>query len=335
MTIDPHASVVNRDGLLASDLWLDQPDALNRIDGRLSGGAITREQAARLKEFVTRGFLSFAIDRVDLADRIELDVNRLWRKRPADLAFAHTGPLTSLADARPDEHRKPGYRLADLHSHSSAALELYLAASIHSWVGLILDAQPLPFQSLYFQHGTQQSLHRDPVYVVIQPPAHLLAAWVALEDIGEDCGPLCYIPGSHKVPYYEFEPGRITLNPHEDYLPAHDFTLTECRKRGMAEKVFTCRKGDVFLWHGSLVHGGSVVKNPEATRRSFVIHFSTAAHYRMRESAFVTSTPEGKQVVERSTNETVARNGRLGMQSPLLGCGIGRLESWRRRIFGL
>ena len=63
MTIDPHASVVNRDGLLASDLWLDQPGAINRIDGRLSEGAITREQAARLKEFVTRGFLSFAIDR--------------------------------------------------------------------------------------------------------------------------------------------------------------------------------------------------------------------------------------------------------------------------------
>ena len=335
MRIDPAASVVDRDGLIASDLWLDQPDAMDRIDGRLSEGAITQDQAARLKEFVTRGYLTFAIDQVDLADKIERDVNRLWRKRPTDLAFAYAGPLTSMAEAKIDEHRKPGYRLADLHSHSSAALELYLDATIHSWVGLILDEQPVAFQALYFEHGSQQSLHRDPVYVVTQPPGHLLAAWVALEDIGKDCGPLCYIPGSHKVPYYEFEPGRITLKPDEDYLLAHDFTLAECSKRGMEEKVFTCRKGDVFLWHGSLVHGGSPVKNPESTRRSFVIHFSTAAHYGKRWSAFVTSTPEGNQVVECSTDETVASNGPLGLQNPLLGYGVGRLERWRRHLFGI
>lgn len=334
MTVESSLPVLDANGLLASDLWLDQPDALDRIDARLRKGDITPHEAAGLREFVRLGYLSFAIENAEVADELERDVNRLWKRRPADLAFAYTGPLTSMADARSAQHRKPGYRLADLHSHSRAALHLYLDTTIHSWMALILGEQPVAFQSLYFEYGTQQSLHRDPVYVVTRPAGHLLAAWIALEDIGEDCGPLAYIPGSHKIPYYQFGPGRISLSPGEDYEPAYQATLDECRRRGLQEKVFTCRKGDVFLWHGSLVHGGSPVRDPKATRRSFVIHFSTAAHYGSRGSSFVTSTSEGPKVVARSTAEKVWKDGCAGVQNPLLGYGIGRFEKWRRRLSG-
>jgi len=40
-------------------------------------------------------------------------------------------------------------------------------------------------------------------------------------------------------------------------------------------RFYDAKKGDVFLWHGMLVHGGSPVKNPALTRKSMVIHYLT------------------------------------------------------------
>src|SRR6266516_4337125 len=75
------------------------------------------------------------------------------------------------------------------------------------FVELIFGAPAIAFQSLYFEYGSQQGLHRDPMFVVTDPPSHLLASWVALEDITPDSGPLAYVPGSQHLPWYEFEPG--------------------------------------------------------------------------------------------------------------------------------
>lgn len=33
------------------------------------------------------------------------------------------------------------------------------------------------------------------------------------------------------------------------------------------------RKGDILLWHGMLIHGGTKINNPALTRKSMVIHF--------------------------------------------------------------
>jgi phytanoyl-CoA hydroxylase len=34
------------------------------------------------------------------------------------------------------------------------------------------------------------------------------------------------------------------------------------------------KKGDVLIWHGALAHGGSIITNPNQTRKSFVCHYS-------------------------------------------------------------
>ncbi len=312
-------SVLDKNKLLASDLWLDQPDAEERIRTRLSAGELNEFQASKLKGFVRDGFLSFNIDLSKISETIENDVNRLWRERPTDLTFAYSGALESMADGREREHRKPRYRLGDLHSHSDAALELYLHPEIHNWVDLVLGWKSVAFQSLYFQFGSEQSLHRDPVYVVTNPPSHLVAIWIALEDIGPECGPLTYVPGSHKVPYYEFEPGRIAIQPGEDYLPAYDFTREECSGRSLEEVAFTGRRGDVFLWHGSLVHGGSAVEDPASTRRSFVIHFSTQGNYKVRGSTFTKKGSAGVETISRQTEKLLRRGDAVGFDNPVRG----------------
>ena len=33
------------------------------------------------------------------------------------------------------------------------------------------------------------------------------------------------------------------------------------------------KKGDVFIWHANLIHGGSPIKDHSLTRKSMVIHY--------------------------------------------------------------
>lgn len=311
---------------MASDLWLDQPDAHSRIDLRAGRGELEAEQAEKLHGFVDQGFMAVRLECPDsLFEQFEKDVDQVWKEKPVDLAYAHSGGLTSMADSDEASERTPSYRIADLHSHSPAALDLYLNRQILEWVELLFGEPCVAFQSLYFQFGSRQSLHRDPVYVVTKPPSHLLAAWIALEDIGPDCGPLCYVPGSHRLPYYEFSPGRIAIRAGEDYLPAYEFTRRQCEERGLGEQLLTCRRGDAFLWHASLVHGGSPVNDPQKTRRSFVVHYSTRANYLERSGSYSKSVQVGKNRPPEvrqfwaGTRNLLERDGLAGFDNPLRG----------------
>ena len=53
----------------------------------------------------------------------------------------------------------------------------------------------------------------------------------------------------------------------EDYMGAYELTMQVCRQRGLEAKEFCCKKGDVFFWHGSLVHRGSPPNDPGLTRK--------------------------------------------------------------------
>ena len=38
-------------------------------------------------------------------------------------------------------------------------------------------------------------------------------------------------------------------------------------------KTFIARRGEIFLWHGMLIHGGAPIQNPSLSRRSYVCHY--------------------------------------------------------------
>ena len=147
-------------------------------------------------------------------------------------------------------------------------------------VELIYGEPAISFQSLYFEYGSGQALHRDPMYVVTTPPSHLLASWVALEDIAPESGPLAYVPKSHRLPWFEFEPGtvvcgqKVSKERREEFNEWRRATLIE---QGLETVAFTPQRGDAFIWHGSLLHGGIPVENRNLTRKSFVVHYCTAA----------------------------------------------------------
>ena len=269
---------------LPSDLWLDQDDAHDRIDERQQAGRLSAEDADRLHSFRDCGYLQLSVDLDDeLFASFDADVERAWRERPADLAVSpegRDGPV-SFHDFQ-GRVRAHGYRIPDFHSYSQAALEIYLQPEIFRMIELIFDQPALAFQSLYFEFGSMQGLHRDPMFVVTEPASHILASWTALEDVTTDAGPLLYVPGSHRLPWFEFEPGTIVRRPSASPERVAEWTreLTRTTEE-MPVKELTCRRGETFIWHAGLMHGGKGILDRSATRKSFVVHYSTAANYRL------------------------------------------------------
>jgi len=164
----------------------------------------------------------------------------------------------------------------DFHSSSVAGKKLMAHPAIVTFLEAIFNQQVVAMQSLTFLYGSQQPTHQDFPWVTAKDPSHLAAAWIALEDIQMDSGPLYYYLGSHKMPKFDFGSG-ILYKPWStktplDYAKYLDET---CEALQYPKEILLIKKGDVLMWHGALAHGGSPIQNPEQTRKSFVCHYST------------------------------------------------------------
>ncbi len=317
----PESTTLDRQGLLKSQLWIDQPDAQEQIAERNRRGEIDDLTAERLSFFEKNGYMKIPLDIPDeIFEGIQQDVDTLWRDKPSDVAYAYHSLLTRFSDAQ-DEHRKPSCRIADLHTYSQAACDLFLNRQLFDVIDLIFGETSVATQSLYFEWGSQQGLHRDPVYVQMVPPSNLLASWTALEDIGPDCGPLIYVPGSHRLPYYDFGKGRHTVDFSRDTQKDIDkgvkWDEKHCRAAGLELGTLTCKQGETLIWHHSLLHGGSFPTDNNLTRKSFVVHYSTLSSMKMTQNSYV-KVP-GQPEVDHLTCHRVLKSddGCHGFDSPL------------------
>jgi ectoine hydroxylase len=144
-------------------------------------------------------------------------------------------------------------------------------------LSFILDKETLPFQTLNFIKGSGQRAHSDSIHMTTYPLGYLIAAWIALEDIDADSGPLFYYPGSHKLPYLlndDFENYSSALKlGNRQYSDYEDLVEEIISKNSYEKKIFLPQKGDVLIWHANLIHGGMPVLNPALTRKSMVVHY--------------------------------------------------------------
>ena len=133
--------------------------------------------------------------------------------------------------------------------------------------------------------GSEQPIHIDYPYVREQQHiAHLAASWIPLEDIHPDAGPLSYFPGSHKPDvcgFFDWGRGSILMEDDSIRTPAEFSAYLDARVRiaGIKELEFCPRRSDALLWHGSLAHGGTRIKNSDLTRRSIVTHYTSLGAY--------------------------------------------------------
>jgi len=177
-------------------------------------------------------------------------------------------------------------KINDFHNQSVYGKKLMLHSGIVGFLQAIFNQTPVAMQSLTFLYGSQQATHQDFPYVTSQISSHLAAAWIPLEDVHADAGPLYYFAGSHKIKKFKFGNG-IFYNEHSKKNP-DDFAIyldKLCARKKLKKETLLIKKGDVLIWHASLVHGGDPIINPELTRKSFVCHYSSQEGYQWHRKA--------------------------------------------------
>lgn len=266
--------------------WLDRPYAA--IDAYVDGlgAAAEPELRERLVHWMRYGFLVLpgAIE-VDLVDELVADVDAVFARRAGqDALVTVEGAGTKPAREHTDEAlRHPHLRVQDIHNLTDAGKRVGLHPTIVGMLGHLFREPTVMVQSLTFNHGTEQHPHQDFPFVVMQVLAHLVGAWVALEDVHADAGPVGYWPGSHHLDAFDWGGGSPVLDASSvhDELDYADHLTAACSEAQLSEGTtpFLARKGDVLLWHAALVHRGTATTDRSRTRRSFVCHYSTAATY--------------------------------------------------------
>jgi phytanoyl-CoA hydroxylase len=205
-------------------------------------------------------------------DRAAAAIRRLLDEKSNEVVVdsLHTGERTFWANAANPQTRH--FKFNDLYLMSAEVRGVALDFALTSILAELLGEPAVLCNSLNFEKGSSQPMHIDSLYMTPRTPHALIATWIALEDVHPDAGPLVYYPGSHKIPLYTFNDGTHHAS-REESADWFDYIDVQIRLRGLKEKAFMARKGDVFIWHSDLVHGGSAIVDEELTRSSLVCHY--------------------------------------------------------------
>src|SRR5437588_2024008 len=202
-------------------MWVDASDWQSRLSQQVAANKISKELAGRIELFVRDGIviLPGAASDSDI-DKFEADITAGFRD-------GHDGLLCQL---RGDPTMRPvtagmprrGVRINDAFVALPSALNLLSSPPLVEFLTAIFDEPPLVFQSLSFDLGSEQGLHQDSAYVLVNRPIELAACWIALEDIKPGSGELMYMRGSHRLPDFPFGGGdRKHYDPAEDGDAVH------------------------------------------------------------------------------------------------------------------
>ncbi len=241
-----------------SRAWLDTGDSRELAPARTEFGSFSPGVQQSLLSWSEKGYL--VIDGFfppPVADLIQQEADKL--ERDGKLQPTHDNKLL-FANRLSPEIRKITYdeRLTHLLS-------------------FILDKEVVPFQTINFKHGSNQRAHSDSIHMTTYPLGYLIAVWIALEDTHIDNGPLFYYPGSHRLPYLlneDFNEGATSLRlGRKDYVDYEDRIAGLLEEKKLEKAIFLAKKGDIFVWHANLIHGGLPVRNAALTRKSMVIHY--------------------------------------------------------------
>jgi len=259
-------------------MWTDRSDFESRLSEKLSYRAIKPDADILLRQWREDGFvvLQKAIDSTLIDDYLN-ELGTLKREKPSKLRVtsAHF-PGARLYD--PDLMKvHDSVRIVDDYFLSSASRALLFHPSIVAFLETIFESKPLLTQSLSFTYGSEQAVHQDTAFVVMNSPLKMAAVWIALENVEPGCGELVYFPGSHRWPDFLFSDCFKHYNKLRDGADELDrwyrWIYEEAARQGTELVSFRAKKGDVFLWHAGLAHGGAPILRPSSTRLSLVGHY--------------------------------------------------------------
>jgi len=301
MSISQDASPRGGAGADCLTLWTDDADAPARIARMRAEGRISEAEAANLAHFAEHGWvvLPKAIEPA-LVDRFNADIDTVHHHPGKFIMTDRTGgPLTNrqtmkLSDTTPD--RFEAYY--DMYVNLQSSRDVCMHPSITRLLGLIFEAKPRAFQQILFQRSHGHRLHQDTAFVAVEEPLHMVATWIALEDVVEGSGELCYYDRSHKLPHHLFADGTKRYSAAADNMDDYVSAL-EKNCAPLEYRRFLAKKGDVFIWAADLVHGSHQRSLPEeTTRRACVTHYCP-----------VTSTPFFMRFFPENQNSEITEAG--------------------------
>ncbi len=201
-------------------------------------------------------------------------------------------------------------RIQDAWKFSTAVRDLAVMPAVLDVLRVLYDRNPVPFQTLNFEFGTQQRAHSDTVHFSSLPRRYMCGVWVALEDVDARNGPLFYYPGSHRLPDPFFQRFGLPagLGSYDRYEVAQEALL---EAHGLEPIEFHAKAGDALIWSANLVHGGKPITEDGRTR------WSQVTHYFFEGCVYVTpllSDPEVGEWFVRADLENIA-TGRPAVQS--------------------
>ncbi|MBE9229229.1 phytanoyl-CoA dioxygenase family protein [Phormidium sp. LEGE 05292] len=176
-----------------------------------------------------------------------------------------------------ESHYIDPHRIQDAWKFNDDVRTIATAPKVLSILKTLYQREPIPFQTLNFPQGTEQSTHSDTIHFHCVPAGFMCGVWVALEDIDVNNGPLHYYPGSHKLPIFDLNnlgiKGSYQQHPYEYYSVYENF-IESLISHYQLEKIDLCiRKGQALIWSANLLHGGSKILDPTRSRHSQVTHY--------------------------------------------------------------
>jgi ectoine hydroxylase len=239
--------------------WLDKPDARQKLEENPILHSFTEEVQESIKKWSENGFMILPnFFRSAKADSINNEIDNLLLQKKVDFNYSNKKIMFAFHD-------------------SETIKDIVYNPELLKILNFVLGREVLPFQSINFLKGSEQKAHSDSIHMCTYPLGNLIAAWIALEDTNINNGPLFYYKGSHRLPYVlngNYNTGNTRFTIGEYAYKNYEDKIEEVIKENHLQKIdFYAKKGDVFIWHANLLHGGSQVIDKNATRKSMVIHY--------------------------------------------------------------
>lgn len=218
----------------------------------------------------------------DLIDQLKAEIQAYRESHRAQTTNAATGE---------------GLRIGLLHASSRHSREMALNCQARKFLKWAFEDEPLLYGSLTFDLGSEQEPHIDAAFFYTQPETAMAGVWTAFEDIQERAGPLFYVDRSHLWPRLKAADAlaenpelnarvmahRAAGGPPDTALSDEVYKAWIAKLEQLVEEHVDDRlpamlqKGDVFIWHAWLVHGGLPRIDRSLTRRSMVVHYIGAS----------------------------------------------------------
>jgi ectoine hydroxylase len=251
-------SSVDFAGLPEGRPWLDRPDAKEELLNNKVYQELPENTKVQLMQWVENGFIIIKnFLSAASADDVNKEIDKLLAQKK----------IQALANGK----------IMFAFKQSELLKSIITDKRIVDLMTFIFQQDIIPFQTINFIKGSQQRAHSDSIHMTTYPLGYLAAAWLALDDVDDENGSLFYYSGSHRLPYVlapdlNTKKAVLQLDPqtHQHYEDKMEEVI---QGNGLKKTDFHAQKGDLFIWHANLIHGGNIIKNDSRTRKSMVVHY--------------------------------------------------------------